>query len=885
VNSAVAPGARIGPYEIVGWLGAGGMGDVYRARDARLGREVALKLVDAAFAADGSRVRRFEQEARAAGQLNHPNILAVYDSGTHAGVPYIVSELLEGETLRSRLAGGPVPPRKAIDAARQIAEGLAAAHDRGIVHRDVKPENLFVTHDGRLKILDFGIAKLTAPDDEASLRTGLPTDTVAGTVVGTARYMSPEQIRGETVDARSDIFSLGLVLYEMLTGQPAFARETAPETMTAILKDEAPELEGAKVPAGLARIASRCMEKTRERRFPSARDLAFGLDVLSGTHTSTAQPAAMAPRRGPRFALVAVAAAVGIGLLAATAGWLARRPAAVPQVRDNPLAGATFSRITNWPGTETAPEISPDGRHVAFLADQAGEFDVYITQIGTSTIRNLTADRPGVVVPGAILRILGFTGDGSEVFVSLDSDAADRKVLIPVSGGPGRNFLGKGDIAPAWSPDGMRLAYFNNQEGDPFYVAGRSGANSVPLFTTLRGHNHNPVWSADGEWIYFVHGDDAIVMDVWRIRPDGSSPEQLTQSGLAVNFLALIDARTVIYVARDTDRSGPWLWTLDVPTRQSRRVVTGLDQYTYVSASRDGRRIVATASNPTSELWRVPIGASPAGEDLAVRYEVGVEQPLAPRFRAGALFVLAGGTAGRHGLWRIDAAQQATQLWNGVDGGLNGPAAVSPDGRRIVVVLEERGRRRLMIMDADGTHARALAPSIEIDGLVGQSPGDWSADSASFVAGGRDERGPGLFMIPADGSPVRRLIGEHAESPVWSPDGRLIVYSGSFVSGQSDLRAIRPDGAAVTLPPLRVRPGGYRFLPDGMLVFLRTMAFIDFQLFDLTTGTTKPFTRLANRGRLNTFDITPDGKYIVFDRTRSNSDVVLIEVPKPGANR
>ena len=224
------------------------MGEVYRARDSRLDREVALKIVDATLAADASRVRRFEQEARAAGQLNHPNILAVHDTGLHAGVPYIVSELLEGETLRSRLTTGPMSPRKAIDAAGQIAEGLAAAHDRGIVHRDVKPDNLFITTDGRVKILDFGIAKLTAPSDENGVRTGLPTDTAAGTVVGTAGYMSPEQIRGETVDARSDIFSLGLVLYEMLTGRPPFRRATAADSMAAILKEEPADPLPADVP-------------------------------------------------------------------------------------------------------------------------------------------------------------------------------------------------------------------------------------------------------------------------------------------------------------------------------------------------------------------------------------------------------------------------------------------------------------------------------------------------------------------------------------------------------------------------------------------------------------------------------------------------------------
>ena len=856
---------RIGPYEIVGWIGAGGMGEVYRARDSRLGRDVALKLVDATLAADGGRVRRFEQEARAAGQLNHPNILAVYDTGVHAGVPYIVSELLEGETLRARLSAAPMSPRKAIDAARQVAEGLAAAHDKGIVHRDVKPDNLFVTTDGRVKILDFGIAKLTTSGEDSDVRTGLPTDTAAGTVVGTARYMSPEQIRGEAVDARSDIFSLGLVIYEMLTGSPAFARDTTPETMTAILKDEAPELETATMPAALARIVSRCMEKTRERRFQSARDLAFGLDVLSGTHTSTAPAAVVTAVRGPGFAVVAVGSAVALSLLAATAGWLARRPAPPPP--GNPLLGATFSRITNWPGTETAAEISPDGKHVAFVADREGEFDVWTSQIGTGVFRNLTTDRPSMHVPGDILRVLGFSPDGSDLWMTVEPDAAGRKVMVPITGGPVRNLLGKRDAAPAWSPDGLRFVYFNNQEGDPMYVAGRAGTDPRSILGDLRGHNHNPVWSADGEWIYFVHGTEpSAEMDIWRIKPDGTAAAQVSRNGIAINFFAPLDSRTLVYVARGRDRSGPWLWSVDVPTGVSQRVVSGLDRYTYVSASRDGSRIAATVSNPSAQLWRVPILGAPAEDRDAARDVMPIERALAPRFRDGALFVLGARAAGDDGLWRVDGAQQLTQLWNGADGPLSEPAAISRDGSRVAVVIRDGGRRRLMVIGTDGSYPRTLAPSIDIQGVAGQSAADWSPDGKSVVAAGQDQDGPGLFTIPVDGSPVRRLLSGRAESPLFSPDGTLIAYSGPFVGGQTDVLGMRPDGTPVKLPPLRVRQGGYRFMPDGKsLVFLRSIAWPDFELFDLTTGATRRLTQFNNASRLNNFDITPDGKYIVFD--------------------
>ena len=278
-------GTRLGPYEILTPLGAGGMGEVYRARDPRLGRDVAVKVLPSAYSADPERLTRFEQEARAAAALNHPNILAVHDVGQHADSPYIVTELLEGETLRQRVTGGALPEREAVEFAVQIAHGLAAAHAKGIVHRDLKPENVMITRDGRAKILDFGLAKLTQPDSASVVASALPTTpglTQAGAVFGTVGYMAPEQVRGQPVDARTDIFAFGVVLYQLVAGARAFRRETAAETMTAILKDDPPALDDAsRVAPNLKRIVDRCLAKNPNLRFQSASDLAFALDTLA----------------------------------------------------------------------------------------------------------------------------------------------------------------------------------------------------------------------------------------------------------------------------------------------------------------------------------------------------------------------------------------------------------------------------------------------------------------------------------------------------------------------------------------------------------------------------------------------------------------------------
>jgi hypothetical protein len=443
-------GQRLGPYELLRLVGAGGMGEVYCADDPRLGRAVAVKVLPEAFASDAARLRRFEAEARAAGALSHPNVLTVHDVGVDGGVAYLVTELLQGETLRQRLDQGAFPPRKAVELARQICEGLAAAHQAGIVHRDVKPANVFVTREGHAKLLDFGLAKLRTfqgPEESTAAISAAGAETQAGVVLGTVAYLSPEQIRGEALDARSDIFALGSTLYEMLTGRRAFERPTAAETMHAILNEDPAPL-GQRIGPGLESVLRRCLEKRPAERFHSARDLAFALEALAGASGPT--PSAERPSRRPAPRAIALAAALlAVGLGAFVAG---RRSRTAPE----PI----YQQLTFRRGTIHAARFAPDGHTVVYGASfEGGPARVYSTRIEGTAFSSLD-------LPDASL--LAVSGSGELALAVGYRYALNRGVgalaRVPLAGGAPRDVLETVEDAD-WGPDEASFAVVRSAAG------------------------------------------------------------------------------------------------------------------------------------------------------------------------------------------------------------------------------------------------------------------------------------------------------------------------------------------------------------------------------------------------------------------------------------
>ncbi len=546
----LATGSRLGPYEVLAPIGSGAMGEVYRAHDPRLGRDVAIKILPAIVSTDSERLRRFEQEARAAAALNHPNILAVHDIGSENGSPYIVSELLEGESLRDRLNSGAVPVRKAVEYAVAIARGLAAAHEKGIIHRDLKPENLFITADGRVKILDFGLAKLAQAEPAPGSGSLMPTSaggTTPGLVLGTVGYMSPEQVRGQATDQRSDLFAFGAILYEMLAGRRAFHGETSVETMTAILKEEPPELPVAdgQLPVALRRILERCLVKGAAQRFKSADDLAFALESLE---TASVPPLKGTPEIAPRNRERAWRLAACVSFLIAIAlVW----PALLYVWRSHPELPLMRVDIVTPPTADPVSfALSPDGRQLAFVANDEGQSRLWVRPFDQAAPRSLTGTE-GASLPfwAPDGRSIGFFADGKLKRIGVSGGSP--QILADAPAGRGGT----------WSRDGV-IVYAPDTTGVGLMRIAAIGGSAAPLTRLAAGQGTHrwPQFLPDGQRILFNAGQGQPEMrGLYLGWLDGREPRRIMASEDAAvyvppGFLFTVSEGTLVARRFDVDR-------------------------------------------------------------------------------------------------------------------------------------------------------------------------------------------------------------------------------------------------------------------------------------------------------------------------------------------
>ena len=696
----LAPGLKIDGYEIVSLLGAGGMGEVYRARDSALKREVAIKILPAFVSRDPDRLRRFTQEAQAAAALNHPNILAVHGLGAFECSPYLVSELLEGETLRQHLRHGAISIRRATDYAVQIAHGLAAAHEKGIVHRDLKPENLFVTKDGRIKILDFGLAKLiqskSEPGGDESTRTSA---TDPGMVMGTVGYMAPEQVRGEAVDHRADIFALGAILYEMLAGKRAFEKSTSVETMTSILNDDPPAISQIvkTAPPGLQRVVHRCLEKSPEQRFQSSSDLAFALEALSDSGSG---PAVVITRRSRLRWLWVVAPGAVVVVAALLIAWW-RTPPAVPMVE-------SVTQLTE--DGQAKSSLVTDGSRIYF--NEGPPRNLRIAQVSVT-------GGPAVPVETRLANpsISAGTSDGSTLLVDVQAaiGSQDSYWLVPLPAGDPRHVgMAEAESADLF-PDG-RIVF---SKGNDVFVADKDGSNTRKLISFPGGVMDVEV-SPDGERVLVIMAPGADgVFDMLEIAADGTGLRHIRKGARGeCCFHWEADGNHVLYISSDRNRNDISAFAtrggLFRRSNEPTRLTTGPLSYSKAIPSRDGKQIFAVATKDRGEL---------------VRYDLTARQ-FVPILSGDSATDLTYSTDGK---WVAYASYPERSLWRSRSDGtdrmqLTYPPMevvepfISPDGTKVVFGSLDND---VFLIDMNGGEPQKIVGKATYPG--------WSPDGSSFV--------------------------------------------------------------------------------------------------------------------------------------------------------
>ena len=810
-------GTKVGRFEIRSKIGAGGMGEVYRARDEKLNRDVAIKVLPTTLSENEDRLRRFEQEAQAAGALNHPNILAVYDVGTYEASPYIVAELLEGQSLKERLADGPIPQRKAIEYTLQIAHGLAAAHDKGIIHRDLKPDNLFVTHDDRVKILDFGIAKLTAPNEGSAAQTDVATrkvQTDPGSVIGTVGYMSPEQVRGKQVDFRSDIFSLGAVFYEMLSGQRAFRGDSAVETLNAILKEDPPELVtiNHNISPTLERLVWHCLEKSPERRFQSATDVAFAMESLSGFSSKSSQETLLA--LGPdvskrvltreRISWVLLCFLLAVGMLLVGRYLLAPTPAVAQPFEFDIIAPGTTIESGSF-------SISPDGTRVALvIREESGERKLATRDMNSTGLRILPGTN-GALYPfwSPDGRELGFFSGNQLNRVSLDGAAArfianviDPRggtwgagdiILIGSAAGPIQRVSASGGKRPepiteleksveqshdwpAFLPDGKRFVFLADSSSDEGHRIRLGSLDGGPTTILKKGVRSQPIVDPKGRLLLGERnqllaypfdlsrgtlGEEASLISapVLTMGNEHHLPASASHGMVAFQVESSENNRVVL------DNAGRIMRTVGAP-----------DRYSNLSISPNGKRVAFELFGDSSErlIWV---------EDL----DRGVRTPVSQH---GKLADSAAWSPDSETVYFDSSASGNWEIYRKVVTGGGEPQSLGfPEGSHDIAVLDVSSDGRwLLINSANGENRYDLyLRSLDSNGgwkawvstPASEAAGSFSPDSHWIAYTSDDSGRVEIYVAPVEGGPaVQRwqISSEGGFEPRFSRDGKTIYY-------------------------------------------------------------------------------------------------------------
>jgi eukaryotic-like serine/threonine-protein kinase len=853
---ALTSGTKLGPYEIHSSIGAGGMGEVYRARDSRLGRDVAIKILPPCFSADADRLRRFAQECRATAALNHPNILSIFDIGEDRAAPYVVSELLEGETVRDRLREGPIPARKAIDYARQIANGLAAAHEKGITHRDLKPENLFITNDGRVKILDFGLAKLTHPEEDAS--GDAPTQQIAtdaGTVMGTVGYMAPEQVRGKPADPRSDIFAFGAILYEMLSGKRAFHGESPVETMSAILKEDPPDLAetNRNIPSALERIVRHCLEKNPAERFQSARDLAFNLDALSEISTSGRSGSVQAlPREkfARRWLMPAIAAVLVI------ASWGAIYRFAHRGATTNP----TFHEITFRNGTIWDARFAPDGQSIIYGATWEGApVELFSTRFDSTDSRSIG-------MPSA--QILSISSKG-EMAISLHAATyshftqAGTLARVPLAGGAPREILDQVMWAD-WAPDSESFAVIRP-------TTGPGNRLEYPIGSTIyspEGWVSHVRFSPNGESLAIADhvqgGDDGRIVII-----DRHGNRKASSSFYAsVEGLAWSPNGKEVWFSAVPGGAARSLYALDFSGKE-RLIFRAPGGFTIHDISRTGQ-VLLTADKTRLGLFALAPGET--HERSLSWFDWSLVADLSTDGKT-VLFSESGEAMGNG-----DAV-----FVRGTDGspavrlGEGGFGKLSPDGKWAVVQASKPAK--LMLLPTGAGQPRQLTNDAADHFNAG-----WLPDGKSiFFSSNLPGQAPRSYVLDIDspGAVARPIAPEGIVASFATPDGKFVL---STDTGRRlwlcPIAGGEPQKINIALQPDELLVG---FVDNDKSLLLRPRALpLKITRVDIATGKREPFKEIvpadpAGAQSIPTIRFSADGKSYAYSLGRWLSDLYVVD--------